>query len=223
MSLSGLLSDKKNHFSWLFDPEFNPESGLKIDLGKDNPNLHSLDIRTMHGLENYIEFKLNYHGKKFAYGGYGEHREFYRRSPIFLQGDPRIVHLGIDFWLPAYSMVYLPLDGTVHSFSDNAGTGNYGPTIITGHQLDNHSFFLLFGHLSRSSLSNLKQGTGKKKGEIIGYLGNYDENGNWPTHLHFQIIYDLKDYMGDYPGVASVKESSNKLKICPDPSVIFNV
>ncbi len=223
MSLSGLLGEKKNHFKWLFDPEFNLVFGLKIDLGRDNPDLRSLDIHTMHGLDNYIESLMFNYEKKFAYGGYGEHREFYRRNPIFLQGDPRTLRLGTDFWVPAFSVVYLSLDGTIHGFSDNAGTGNYGPIVITQHQLDIQLFFLLFGHPSRSSLNRLRRGARRKKGEIIGLLGCHDENGNRPPHLHFQNINDLKGSREDYPGVASVKESSDELKNCPDPSIIYNL
>jgi hypothetical protein len=63
----------------------------------------------------------------------------------------------------------------------------------------------------------------KKKGEIIGYIGDYNENGTWPPHLHFQIIEDLRNQIGDYPGVASEAESDFYLTNCPDPSIIFNL
>ena len=223
MKLSDLLGAENNHFYWLFDTFFNPASGLKINLGKNNPDLQSPDIPSMKGLEYYIDSELRKSGRKFAFGGYGEHREFYKRSPIFLQGEPRVIHLGLDFWLPAYSNVYLPMDGTIHSFAYNSGTGNYGPTLITEHRIDSHSFYLLFGHLSSKSLENAKIGSALRKGSVIGKLGVYKENGNWPPHLHFQIIHDMKGNRGDYPGVATVKESIDELKNCPDPSIIFNL
>jgi murein DD-endopeptidase MepM/ murein hydrolase activator NlpD len=223
MKLSDLLGAENNHFYWLLDTFFNLASGLKINLGKNNPDLQSHDILTMKDLEHYIDSQLRESGRKFAFGGYGEHREFYKRSPIFLQGEPRVVHLGMDFWLPAYSTVYLPMDGTIHSFASNSGTGNYGPTLITEHQLNNHSFFLLFGHLSHTSLEKTKIGAVMRKGSVIGKLGDYEENGNWPPHLHFQIINDLKGNWGDYPGVATVKVSIDEMKNCPDPTIIFNL
>ncbi len=223
MNLSDFVGVETNHFFWLFDGAFNPGAGLRIDLSKDNPALQSFDVNAMIGLEDYIASLLYESGRKFAFGGYGEHREFYKRSWIFLQGEPRIVHLGLDFWLPANSSVYLPMDGTIHSFADNSGTGNYGPTIITEHRLNNHSFYLLFGHLSHASLDKVKQGATRKNGSVIGKLGTYEENGNWPSHLHFQIIHDLKGNQGDYPGVASVKDSIEELKNCTDPCIFFNL
>ncbi|MBR9999819.1 MAG: peptidoglycan DD-metalloendopeptidase family protein [Cyclobacteriaceae bacterium] len=223
MDLSGFLGGNKDQFQWLLDPVYGPGSGLKIDLGKNNPDIASMDFYSMKELETYILKLLREHGKKFAYGGYGESREFYKRSPLFLQGEPRIIHLGTDFWLPAFTAIHLPCNGRIRYITDHTGRGNYGPTIITEHHLNRHSFFLLFGHLSRASLDPESRGIMKEQGEIIGYLGDYDENGDWPPHLHFQIIHKLKDDSGDYPGVAAVHESQSYLNNCPDPSLIFNI
>lgn len=223
MNLSDYLGTVNEQFSWLFDRSFDPSYGMKINLGKDNLDLNILDIHTMEGLKNYIDSTLQRSGKRFAYGGYGEYREFYKRSPIFLQGEQRTVHLGIDFWLPSETTVYLPLEGSIHSFADNAGRGNYGPTIITKHHLNNQSFFLLFGHVKKSSLDHLKEGDPITQGSSIGQVGDYHENGNWPPHLHFQVIQDLRGNHGDYPGVASSTDSLNELKNCPDPSILLNL
>lgn len=223
MDLAGILKKHRDKFLWLLDPAFGPGTGMRIDLGKDHPELASMDFSTTRELENHILNLLRLSGKKFAYGGYGENREFYKRSPLFLHGKTRTVHLGTDFWLPAGSAVRSPLDGMVISIQDNAGKGNYGPTLITEHTLDGHKFYLLYGHLSRSTLGLHRSGEMKHKGEVVGYLGNHEENGDWPPHLHFQIINDLQDNQGDYPGVASVEESSWYLKNCPDPAIIFNL
>jgi murein DD-endopeptidase MepM/ murein hydrolase activator NlpD len=223
MDLSGFLAKNKDMFQWLLDPGFDPAAGLRVHLGKDNPDLASLDFSTMKNLEFHIHRLLQRYDKKFAYGGNGEFREFYKRSPLFLQGNIRTIHLGIDFWLPAVSAVCLPADGLVKTVNENAGTGNYGPTIISEHNLDGHAFYMLFGHLSRRSLGLLKPGEIIKKGGRVGYLGSYEENGEWPPHLHFQIIDSLPDNSGDYPGVAATEESAAYLQNCPDPLLIFNL
>ena len=35
----------------------------------------------------------------------------------------------------------------------------------------------------------------------IAEIGPRPVNGNWTPHLHFQLIQDMQDYHGDYPGV----------------------
>jgi len=45
-------------------------------------------------------------------------------------------------------------------------------------------------------------------------------NGGWPPHLHLQLITDLLDKDGDFPGVASPAERSLWLALSPDPNLI---
>jgi len=47
----------------------------------------------------------------------------------------RSLHLGIDIWIKAGTEVFPAFPGTVHSFQDNVGGGDYGPTIILEHDL----------------------------------------------------------------------------------------
>ena len=37
-------------------------------------------------------------------------------------------------------------------------------------------------------------------GQEIARLGDFPSNGDWPPHLHFQLITDLLDREGDFPG-----------------------
>lgn len=147
---------------------------------------------------------------------YGHHELFMNR------GNARCIHLGIDIWLKQGDAIYLPLKGRIHSFRNNRGQGNYGPTVITEHILSGDHFYLLFGHLSSDSLLKIVQRKFVEKGHLIGYIGNMKENGNWPPHLHFQIITDLLDHHGDFPGVCEASETDFYRKFCPDPGVFFN-
>ena len=62
-----------------------------------------------------------------------------------------------------------------------------------------------------------------KKNEQIGVLGDYQENGEWVPHLHFQVMLDVLDYQNDFPGVALESELEYWKKICPNPNLLFKL
>lgn len=156
-------------------------------------------------------------------GGYGEDRVIYRRSAHYQGQESRSIHLGIDVWIAPCTPVYAPMESSLHSYRDNQGFGNYGPTIVLEHQIKDITFYTLYGHLSRRSLKGLQQGKAFRAGEKIGVIGNYPENGDWPPHLHFQIITTMEGYDGDFPGVAAPSEAQRFLDICPDPNLILQL
>ena len=122
----------------------------ELNLSKSNERLHADVYQNTETLEAFIEAEKKLLQAVFLVGGYREHREMYRRSPLFdtnLEkfndgGDqPRSIHLGIDIWGPAGTAVYAPLGGMVHSFAYNAQYGDYGATIILQHQLETMNFY----------------------------------------------------------------------------------
>jgi len=140
----------------------------------------------------------------------------------------RRIHLGIDIWGKPYTAVMAPLDGIVHSFAFNNNFGDYGATLILTHNLDGFSFHTLYGHLSLNSIKNFREGGNVKKGEVIAEFGIPFENGQWPPHLHFQVIIDLEvpiaiGRKGDYPGVCAESEREKYLANCPDPDLILQM
>jgi murein DD-endopeptidase MepM/ murein hydrolase activator NlpD len=137
--------------------------------------------------------------------------------------EPRRLHLGIDIWGPAGTPVMAPLDGIVHSFAFNNNDSDYGATLILTHQLGDIGFHTLYGHLSLNSLKNLDDGKRISRGEVIGEFGMRFENGNWPPHLHFQVIADMQGWKGDYPGVCKYSERQQWLDNCPDPDLILKM
>lgn len=138
-------------------------------------------------------------------------------------GGPRRLHLGTDIWGKTFTKVMAPLNGIVHSFAFNNGFGNYGATIVLTHNLEGHTFHTLYGHLSLNSLKNLQEGQNVKKGDVFAEFGPPAENGQWPPHLHFQIIIDMQGLKGDYPGVCAFSEREKWLVNCPDPDLILNM
>jgi murein DD-endopeptidase MepM/ murein hydrolase activator NlpD len=144
-------------------------------------------------------------------------------TPGSSEAEPRRLHLGIDIWGPAGTKVMSPLDGIVHSFNFNNNDSDYGTTIILSHNLEGRGFHTLYGHLSLNSIKNLSEGRNIRKGEVIAEFGMRFENGNWPSHLHFQVIENMSDWKGDYPGVCRFSEKQQWLDNCPDPDLILQL
>lgn len=199
------------------------ENTLELDFTAVNRELEKLDLTDTAGFEAYVLGQLDQAGKTYGIGGYLEKRAIYRRSEVFgsTDSDFRTIHLGIDVWAKAGAPIFAPLAGKVHSFQDNVGFGNYGPTIILEHDLEGKKLFSLYGHLYRTDLEKLQVGQELKAGELLCHIGPYPENGDWPAHLHFQLMWDLGENVGDYPGVAAEKDIQFYQDNCPDPNLIL--
>jgi len=242
ISLISLLT--KNAF--LFSPvvPFLPgkDKLLLLDFTPANNDLTSTILQDTRSFTQYITQELSYSGARYGIGGYAEHRKVYDRSKLFgfsqvslpagggdpiaigLEGaEPRRLHLATDIWGKPHTAVMAPLNGIVHSFAFNDAFGDYGATIILTHQLQDISFYTLYGHLSLNSIRNLQEGQLVSKGDIFAEFGIPSENGQWPPHLHFQIIADLQGWNGDYPGVCKLSEKEIWLRNCPDPDLILQL
>jgi murein DD-endopeptidase MepM/ murein hydrolase activator NlpD len=186
--------------------------------------LDAADIADTERFAAYINRTLRENGARYGFGGYGEHRTLYARSSHFDGGEePRRLHLGVDIWGPAGTKVMAPLDGIVHSFAFNNNDSDYGATLILTHRLEGIAFHTLYGHLSLNSLKNLYEGKTIDRGEVIAEFGMRFENGNWPPHLHFQLIADMQGWKGDFPGVCRYSERDRWLANCPDPDLILRL
>ena len=119
-------------------------------------------------------------------------------------------HAAEDIINPAGTPVYAMADGSV-SFSGRMK--GYGWLIIIDHpQADLYS---LYGHLSPSRWY-IKKGS-VKKGDLIGYLGDPDENGGsvkhpLRPHLHFGVRSGRRV---QYPGAGEWRWQAGWIKPCP--------
>ncbi len=171
---------------------------------------------------NWVDEKLAQNDAKYGIGGYNEHRTIYSRSLHFdTVEEPRRLHLGIDIWGPAETPIYNFFDAKVHSFQFNDNFGDYGATIILQYQLGELKLYCLYGHLSLASLNGLKEGQYIPSGKQFASFGVKEENGHWPPHLHFQLMYDMQGLKGDYPGVCQFSKRDIYLENCPDPALIL--
>jgi len=204
--------------------DFDPATDrlFKFDFTADNTELSPETITDTDKFSAWVTDKLTNNNCRYGIGGYMEHRTLYARSELFDTDDePRRLHLGVDIWANAGTPVYAPISGYIQSFADNDHLGDYGPTIILKHNLNGLELYTLYGHLNRESLVGLRAGAFIPKGQQIGLFGNQQENGQWPPHLHFQLMFDMEDCYGDYPGVSRYSEKNKYLVNIPDPNLIL--
>lgn len=229
-----VLKKHVQHFHQIV--KFNPDNEkiVAFDFTANNIELKNINTADIRQFIKYISDKLKSHKAKFGIGGYNELRALYNSSELFdkniitsgstgLESEPRRLHIGTDIWGEEGTEIFSPLDGRVHSFAFNDHFGDYGATIILQHYAEASSFFTLYGHLSLHDIASLNEGANIKQGQLLAHFGDSTENGNWPPHLHFQIIKNIFPYKGDYPGVCKLSEGKKYLENCPNPDLILNM
>lgn len=160
------------------------------------------------GIGRYNEARPIYSGDKYAVS----HHE--RRS----------IHTGIDLFAPAGTAIFAPFDAIVHSVQDNGSDKDYGPTLILEHQTQpGIKFYTLYGHLDAAVLSGWEAGQALIRGQSLASIGDYPRNGDWTPHLHFQVITDMLNYEGDFPGVVAPRYRKVWLNLSPSPASILEL
>ncbi len=222
-ALQEILKNQKDVY--VIDSSIDYNNFVEFDLSAKHTDELNLDLTDSEKFEEYVENHLSENNAKVAFGGYLEKRNLYKRSATFNteNTDERNIHIGLDLWIKAGTSVLAALDGKIHSFQNNVSLGDYGPTIIIEHQIEGVSFYTLYGHLSLESLNGKREGQLVKKGEKIGALGKPPINGDYAPHLHFQIIENMENKKGDYPGVCSLKEVDFYKENCPDPNLLLKI
>lgn len=211
--------------SKVIDSNIDYSKYIILDLSINNQNLTGSKSGSSADFEKYITSYLKQNDAQVAFGGYIEGRTLYQRSSIFKSDltPERNIHIGLDLWIKAGTPVLAVLDGKIHSFKNNIGLGDYGPTIILEHEIESQKFYTLYGHLSLESIEGISVGDFFKKGEYLANIGDSEVNGDYAPHLHFQIIKNLENYWGDYPGVCNTKDLNFYIENCPDPNLLLKI
>jgi murein DD-endopeptidase MepM/ murein hydrolase activator NlpD len=211
--------------SKVIDSNIDYSKYITLDLSINNQNLTGSKSGNSADFDIYITDYLKKNNAQVAFGGYIEGRTLYQRSSIFKNDliPERNIHIGLDLWIKAGTPVLAALDGKIHSFKNNIGLGDYGPTIILEHEIESQKFYTLYGHLSLESIEGISVGDFFKKGEYLANIGNSEVNGDYAPHLHFQIIKNIDDYWGDYPGVCNTKDLNFYIENCPDPNLLLKI
>lgn len=162
----------------------------------------------------------------------------------------RTLHVGVDLGAPVGEYVYSFWDGVVHSVGYNSDLGDYGYVIVMEYDLslckahDNINgasasastplvglngfekeldrFWVLYGHLDKSTVERNRKGDQVKRGDILGRIGDVDENGGWSIpHVHFQVA-TFPPETHDMPGAVTVQDRTRALmEDFPDPRWIL--
>ncbi len=222
-------TDKMGH---VIESDLRVVKNVIFDLSMGSRELGNLtefsdvEIFTRHLFE-----RMKAEDSQVGIGRYNEARPIYTSDQYQLAGNDgpewRTVHIGLDVFMEAATPILAPLDGVVHSFRNNDSPLDYGPTIILQHTVSDKDtqliFYTLYGHLSADSLEGLYEGKSIALGTPFCKIGTYPVNGGWPPHLHFQIITDLLDRTGEFPGVARPSQREVWLSVSPDPNLIVGI
>lgn len=174
-------------------------------------------------LGELIDAEMQRAGTGFAFGRYGEQRGLYDNDNFAdkASSERRTIHMGIDLFCAAGTPVHSPLDAQVQIIANNTAELDYGPMLVLKHSAGRREFFSLYGHLELDSIAGLQTGQAVSAGQAIARVGSPPENGNWPPHLHFQLILDLLWLNKDFPGVAYPSQRDVWLTLSPSPAVFF--
>ena len=218
MDLETFIRLHRDAFTPVFDPVLTADNTFHMELSSSGNGLEDLDEDRQ---DAEIFRRIEAAGAIAGVGGYLENRSVYKDTELF-QGDAeRSIHIGVDVFMPAGTVIHAPLGGEVHSFANRQVHGDYGPVIILRHEIEGTVFHTLYGHLSEDSLAGLSDGKAVRAGEKLAEIGARPRNGNWVAHLHFQLIHDMQDYRGDYPGVVRPAEVEYYRLNCPDPTTLL--
>ena len=135
----------------------------------------------------------------------------------------RQFHAAEDYIRPAGTPVYAMADGRI---SLSGRVSGYGWLILIDHPQAN--LYSLYGHLSPSRWKS-ESGKEVKRGELIAYLGDTDENGGSKeppviSHLHFGV---RAGQTADYPVNGEWRFMAGWIRLCPQdvgwlqPSVVI--
>ncbi|KAA3621395.1 MAG: aminotransferase class III-fold pyridoxal phosphate-dependent enzyme, partial [Proteobacteria bacterium] len=207
-----------------------------VDLA-DPGNVLMLDLSTtgehaaaMRGLPDtaaftaYILARMAEKGASVAVGRYLEKRGVYT-TDAYRTADPgerRDRHLGVDLFIAAGEPVYTPIAGVVEGVANNDAALDFGPTVIVRHETDAGApFWTLYGHLSIETLDHLAPGQTLDAGDTIGWVGDFPINGDWPPHLHFQVMTSLPDMGTGIHGVGTDKMLDTWESVFIDPELVI--
>ena len=197
-----------------------------IDLIPEMPDISHISFENIIDLPENVyvnDFETNNKfqetSSSFSIGKYNEKRPNMYEGDLFEKTN-RFIHMGIDIGAPVGTPVKSFYDGEIFLFKYNDQKLDYGYTIITKHQIKGQNIYALYGHLSNSSLKDKKIGQKIYSGEVIAHLGSEEENGGWPSHVHFQLSL-IEPKICDMPGVVSESDHNVAVKVFPDPRIVL--
>ncbi|XSS65531.1 aminotransferase class III-fold pyridoxal phosphate-dependent enzyme [Pseudomonas sp. B11] len=167
------------------------------------------------------------HKVPLGIGPWGEERTIYTDPAFvsrFIEGQRRIIHLGVDLIMPAGTPLYTPVAGVVRSVEVEHEPLGYGGLIMLEHSPpDCPPFLTLWGHLAHEALARLKPGDRLEAGALVGHMGADTENGGWLPHLHLQMSTDTQLQASEFIGVGERAYLEVWADLFPDASTLAGI
>ncbi|MFZ1397684.1 MAG: aminotransferase class III-fold pyridoxal phosphate-dependent enzyme, partial [Candidatus Promineifilaceae bacterium] len=244
------LRENSGRFANVLNADWQKTQPVVFDLSPGSLLLGQLtDPDDTHAFTNLLFSQLaqtKFGKPKIGIGRYDEPRRIYTADSFRIPGNDRdewrTIHIGLDLFAAAGTAVHAPLPATIHSFANNTDRLDYGPVIVLQHDVsEDLTFYTLYGHLSESLLDGLTIGQPIAQGQKFAEIGPYPTNGDWPPHLHLQILVDLLSpchlvilsplhpftpspfQATDFPGVAAPSQRAIWRSLCPDPNVLVRI
>ena len=224
-AIAAFLDSRRGQFNPLIDADLaqQPMGSLSVDQGRwpQNP----LDMPLLEAARIGEEYSAT---SGIWLGYYAEPRLIYTSTAFRATSSPisnrRSVHLGVDIFAAAGTTVRAPLGGVVHAVENRRGQLDYGGLVVLAHTLPTGEvFFSLYGHLHPNLCDRLAVGQSIEAGQILGQLGNVDNNGGWAPHVHVQLVLCNLSEPGEWPGVADPDELFLWHQISPNPAALLNL
>lgn len=168
------------------------------------------------------------YGTDFWLGYYNEPRLIYA-EPGFRKGpwkasDRRTVHLAVDVFAPAGTVLNAPISGRVEAVENRDSHLDYGGVVILHHETpQGDPFYTLYGHLDPEVCDRLNPGDPVAQGAAFARLGDVTQNGGWAPHVHFQLALTTNGMRANWPGVGDPDELELWHAVCPNPAALLNL
>ncbi|MDA7965509.1 aminotransferase class III-fold pyridoxal phosphate-dependent enzyme [Ruegeria sp.] len=217
------LEDHRTHFAQLFDHDLGdaPMGSLSVENSTwpQNPFHMPAEESARVGEEHSDDLWLGYYNEpRLIYAEPG-----FRKGP-WKASDRRTVHLAVDVFAPAGSVLHAPLSGRVEVVENRDAHLDYGGVVILHHETpEGDAFYTLYGHLDPEVCDRLKPGDPVAQGAAFARLGDANQNGGWAPHVHFQLALTTDGMGADWPGVADPDELGLWNALCPNPAALLNL
>ncbi len=217
------LSEHRGHFAQMFEQDLSdaPMGSLSVEnsVWPQNPFHMPLDEAARVGEEFEDGLWLGYYNEpRLIYAEPG-----FRKGP-WKASDRRTVHLAVDVFAPAGTILHAPMSGRVEAVENRDRHLDYGGVVILHHETpDGDPFYTLYGHLDPEVCKRLKPGDPVAQGAAFARLGDASQNGGWAPHVHFQLALTTDGMQADWPGVGDPDEMFLWHAICPNPAALLNL
>ncbi|WP_300070392.1 aminotransferase class III-fold pyridoxal phosphate-dependent enzyme [uncultured Ruegeria sp.] len=217
------LSEHRGHFAHIFDQDLGdvPMGSLSVEnsVWPQNPFHMPLEEAARVGEEFGEDLWLGYYNEpRLIYTESG-----FRKGP-WKASDRRTVHLAIDVFAPAGTVLHAPISARVEALENRDSHLDYGGVVILHHETpEGDPFYTLYGHLDPEVCDRLKPGDPVAQGAAFARLGDASQNGGWAPHVHFQLALTTDGMEADWPGVGDPEEMELWHAVCPNPAALLNL